>query len=231
MSNELNEVINGAKSQARSEKIRKFFDENAKILKIFGVALGAFAVASLVFAIVYNSREAKFSAVLHQSLVYQQLNDIAKAEESLKQIYDAKLVPGGVRSLAMIRYAAFLLDKSDYEGAVKVYQELNQCRSCDQYVRELSGLLIAKIWSSNQTEIEKEDVAQKIEKIEGNSKILRFQIAEQRALLELQKNNFKKSYQIFEMIEKNSESSPELKIRARDGMRMIVSKGFDPLKS
>jgi hypothetical protein len=110
MSDETNSLINEAKAQARKENIKNFFSRNEKLIKRAATGiLIAFAVYGVLCAI-QNSREVKYSAILHQSLIDQQMGDREKAKENLKKIYDAKTAPSGVRSLASLRYASMLFD-------------------------------------------------------------------------------------------------------------------------
>lgn len=228
MSDETNALINEAKSQARKENIKNFFARNEKLIKrtATGIVI-AFAVYG-VLCVIQNSREVKYSAILHQSLIDQQMGDREKAKENLKKIYDAKTAPSGVRSLASLRYASMLFDEGKKAEAGEIYAEINDCGSCDSYIQDLSGLLAVKTWMSDKEEVQKADLSERIEDIENSAKTLKYYIAEQRALLEMQRNNLEKSYQIYELIAKNSESSQTLKARARNGLSMIISKGYEP---
>jgi len=226
--NDMMSLINQAKAQAKRDNLFKFFGKNSKAISMLATVVLVGAVGFFAFSYFQKSQQEKFSEILHQSLINQQLGDIAKAKENLKKIYDAKSAPSGVWSLASIRYAAFLLEEKNKTEAEIVYQEINHCKSCDDYVRELAGLLVVKTWISDDNELAKEDLSSRIEKIENSSKVLRYYISEQRALLELQKNNLEKSYQIFNAIAKSPEAPKTLKARAADGEKMVISKGFSP---
>ena len=220
------ELISQAKSQARSENLQKFLRSKLAIRATLAVI--TLAVLFSGFAVFQNVQQEKFSEILHQSLINQQAGAIDKAKENLKRIYEAKLAPNGVKSLASLRYAALLLNDGKKMEAAKIYQKLNHCRSCDDYVQELGGLLAVRTWMSDEEEMKKEDLAARIEKIENSSNILRYYISEQRALLEMHKNNLEKSYQIFEAIAKNPEGPQVVKARATDGLKMIAARGFEP---
>lgn len=228
MSDEMLSLINQARAQAKNDGLKRFFSRNSRSLLLLIVIALVALVGFFAFDFIQKSRQEKFSEILHQSLINQQIGDIEKAKENLKEIYDAKTAPSGVRSLAAMRYAAFLLEDNQKEEAVKIYLEINECRSCDDYIQSLAGLLAVKVWMSDNEEIQKEDLSSRIEKVENSSKVLRYYIAEQRALLELQKNNLEKSYQIFESIEKSPDVAPTLKARASDGLKMVISKGYEP---
>lgn len=228
MSDESMEIINQAKSQARKESFRKFFGKNGKLIKIFAVITLLILIISVSLSALHNSRQIKFSKILHQSLINQQSGQIDKAKENLKTIYEASSAPKGVWSLAALRYSAIFFNEGKKDKSVEIYLEINDCRSCDSFTKDLAGLLAVKIWVSDKNEVKTDDLAEKIAEIENSAKILRYQIAEQRALLEIKKGNLDKSYQVFESIAKNPEASQALKIRASNGLKMLISKGFEP---
>ncbi len=226
--NEMNSLINQAKSEARSECVKKFFAKNGKII----TTVATFAVVGVVgfaaFALYQNSQEEKFSEIFHQALIDQQLGDMNKAREGLQKIYETSSAPKGVKSLASLRYAAMLLDENKKAEAGEVYKKISECGNCDSYVKDLGGLLAVKTWLSDEEEIQKEDLLVRIEKIESNSKELRYQISEQKAFLQIQKNNLSKAYEILESISKSPEVTQTIKTRVLDGMKMIVAKGYQP---
>jgi hypothetical protein len=231
MSNQTNEalnLINQAKMQARNESLKKFFIKNGKNFMRLVTIIIITVIIFFAFKSYQKSQQAKYSAILHESLLNQQIGNLAEAKKNLKTIYDAKSAPNGVRSLAALRYGSMLLDEGKKSEATKVYLEINSCGSCDDYIRDLTGLLAVKVWLSDENQVQKKDLNADIEKIENNSKILRYYIAEQRATLELQKNNLQKAYQIFDAIAKNPESSQVLKARARDALKMIIAQGYKP---
>jgi hypothetical protein len=228
MSNEVSEIINQAKSQAKKERISNFFKKNLKLIKAF--AITSFFALIIFFALnaFHNSRKAKFSEILHQSLINQQMGDIEKAKENLRIIYSAKTAPSGVKSLASMRLAALLFDEGKKSEALEIYLKISECMSCDNYIKDLSGLLAVKSWMSDENEVKKDDLIARIEKIESRNKMLKYYVLEQKAVLEMQRNNLEKSYQIFELISKNPESSQILKARAKESLRIIIGKGFEP---
>jgi len=226
--NEAIELINEARAQARSEGLKNFFRDNGKnISRIVIIAL-VIAIGYFIFKYYQSSQQEKYSAILHQSLLDQQLGQTEKYTENLKKIIDAKSAPSGVKSLASLRYAAFLLDSGNKNEAAELYLKVNDCGLCDKYVRDLGGLLAVRVWMSDDSEIAKDDLSKRIEKIENKSATLRYFISEQRGILEMEKNNLEKSYQIFDAIGKNPESQQILKTRAADFIKMLVGKGYQP---
>jgi hypothetical protein len=228
MSDEAMNLINQARAQSRSESIRNFLAKNGKNI----ARLVIFAIVALIvlfgFKSYQNSQEAKYSEILHKSLLNQQVGNIEEAKKDLKQIYNAKSAPSGVRSLALLRFAAILSEEGNKQDSAKIYLEVSDCGSCDAYIKDLGGLLLVRTWLSDEAEFNKDDLSARIEKIENGGKVLRYHIAEQRAMLELQRNNLEKAYKIYEQISKNPESSQVLKARAVDGLKMIVAKGYEP---
>lgn len=222
------ELLNQARAQVRKENFKNFFYKNKKIIKALVVLGFLAAIIFLAWSAINNYRQEKFSEILHQSLIDQQIGDAPKAKENLKKIYEAKLAPSGVRSLASLRYASIIFDEGEKSQAAEIYAEINKCHSCDNYVRELAGLLAVKSWMADENEVKKEDLNARIEKIENRAKLLKYYISEQRAILEMQKNNLEKSYQLFDLIAKSSESSSALKARANDYLKMLGEKGFEP---
>lgn len=227
MSDEVTSLINQAKDQARRENIKNFFGKNAKLLSRLTIIVLILVVAALGLSAIQKSRQAKYSEIFHQSLISEQLGDEAKARAELQQIYDAKFAPSGVRSLASLRLAAIYFNEGKVKEANKIYSEISDCSSCDRYIRDLAGLLLVKSWLAEESEINKDDLSARIEKVENSNKVLKFHIAEQRAFLEAQKGDFEKAYKILELIVKSPESSPALKERAKDAMQILVSKGFE----
>jgi hypothetical protein len=231
MSSDIKHILKQANSEIRKENIAKIFRKNKKILfVILGVAIAS-SIIFTAYKINQKSQQEKYSEILHQSMIDQQLGDIEKAKKNLKEIYDSSSAPNGVKSLASLRYAGILLEENKKNEAINVYSEVNKCRFCDNYIKELAGLLMVRTLMTEEEALTKIDLSEKILAVENNSKILRYYIAEQRGYLEMNKNNLEKSYQIFEMIAKNPEVREDLKNRASDAMKIVVQKGYEPKKS
>ena len=231
MSSDIKHILKQAHSETRNENIAKIFKKNKKILLvILGVAITS-SLAFTAYKINQRSQQEKYSEILHQSMIDQQLGDIEKAKQNLKKIYDSASAPSGVKSLASLRYAGILLEENKKNEAINVYSEVNKCRFCDNYIKELAGLLMVRTLMNDEEAVDKVDLSEKILAVENNSKILRYYIAEQRAYLEMNKNNLEKSYQIFEMISKNPDVREDLKNRASDAMKIVIQKGYEPKKS
>ncbi|NBX52968.1 MAG: hypothetical protein EBT63_04900 [Proteobacteria bacterium] len=231
MSSDIKKIINQAQFEIRNEKLSLIFKKNKKILSlILGLSI-ACSIGYTAFKIDQKSKQQKYSEMLHQSMIDQQLGDIEKTKQTLKTIHESSTAPSGVKSLASIRYAGILLDEGNKEEAIKVYKEVNDCNFCDNYIKELSGLLMVRTIMTDDNLVGDENLADKILKIENNSKILRYYIAEQRGYLEMNKNNLAKAYEIFEMISKNPDVKENLKNRASDAMKIVIQKGYEPKTS
>jgi len=231
MSSDIKHILKQANSEIRKENIAKIFRKNKKILFVILSVAIASSIIFTAYKINQKSQQEKYSEILHQSMIDQQLGDIEKAKKNLKEIYDSSSAPNGVKSLASLRYAGILLEENKKSEAINVYSEVNKCRFCDNYIKELAGLLMVRTLMTEEEALTKIDLSEKILAVENNSKILRYYIAEQRGYLEMNKNNLEKSYQIFEMIAKNPEVREDLKNRASDAMKIVVQKGYEPKKS
>jgi hypothetical protein len=231
MSSDIKHILRQANSEVRNENIAKIFRKNRKVLLVILTVAISSSLAFTAYKINKKSQQEKYSEILHQSMIDQQLGDVEKAKQNLKKIYDSTSAPSGVKSLASLRYAVILLEEGKKNEAINVYSQVNQCRFCDNYIKELAGLLMVRTLMNDEDISDKADLSEKILAIENNSKILRYYIAEQRGYLEMTKNNLEKSYQIFEMIAKNPEVREDLKNRASDAMKIVIQKGYEPKKS
>lgn len=203
------------------------YQHKKNLLFAAGSALVALILLG-IFVINQKSNQNKYSAMLHESMIEQQMGDLQKAKSILKKIHESSSAPTGIKSMASIRYAAFLLEESNKSEALKIYLGLNKCSSCDDFIRDLAGLLAVRTLTTDEEQLSKPENIELIQKIENKATILKFHIAEQRALIELLKGNLEKSYQIFEMIAKSPEVKQGLKSRASDGMQMLIDKGYSP---
>ena len=231
MSSDIKHILRQANSEVRSENIAKIFRKNKKVLLVILAVAISSSIAFTAYKINKKSQQEKYSEILHQSMIDQQLGDVEKAKQNLKKIYDSTSAPSGVKSLASLRYAVILLEEGKKNEAINVYSEVNKCSFCDSYIKELAGLLMVRTLMNDEESISKSDLSEKILAVENSSKILRYYIAEQRGHLEMNKNNLEKAYQIFEMISKNPDVKENLKNRASDAMKMVIQKGFEPKNS
>jgi hypothetical protein len=228
MSDEIIELINKAKAHARRDNFLSFLGKNSKIAFRVILIVATAGIVWIGFSVYKKANQEKFAEIFHLSLVDQQTGELEKAKEKLKKIAEDNSAPSGIKSLASLRYAAFLLEENKKSEAVKIYLEVANCGSCENYVRDLAKLLAVKVWMSDESELQKADLNERIKKLEDSAKILKGNIAEQRAFLELKKNNLEEAHKIFVEIEKISVKQPNLQARAVDGIKMVEGKGFQP---
>lgn len=229
MSDEATHLIKQAKEEARKENIKRFLKEKAKLII---AAVGGFLLVTIIIIVISvrnSAKQSEFSEMLHQTLIDQQIGNLEKARAGLKAIHENNNAPAGVKSLASLRYAALLLNEGDKEEAIAIYDEVNQCRACNDYVQDIAGLLAIKVLMSDEKQAEKIDLLAKIKKIEKSSTSLKNHVLEQRALLEMKNGNLEESYRLFDLIARNpSKSAAALKERAENRLKMIIVKGFKP---
>lgn len=226
--NEINQIIRQAKEDSRNENLRNFLVKNGKILSSLVILLIVVAIGFFVFDSYQKSQQDKYTEILQKSLMDQSAGDLDSSKDGLKQIIDAKSAPKNIRALALLRYAGMLLQDGQKSQALEFYQEVNKCSKCDPYIKDLGGLLAVKIWISDENEVKKEDLLSRIEKIESSSKELRYQISEQKAIYQMQRNNLKEAYVIFESLAKNPEVDSALKSRFEENLKIVISKGYNP---
>jgi hypothetical protein len=230
MSEEISGLLKQAKSEARLENFFKFIGKNARIMIYIAVAFLLIGLITLVLSIYQENQREKYSGIFHQALIYQQVGEIEKFKGSLEEIVNSS-APSGVKSLASLRYAAVLLNEGDLKGARNIYEEVSECGSCDDYVQNLASLLLVRLMIADENgESDSDQLVVKIIKIEGRSTIFKNHIAEQLAMFELLRDNLKESYEIFTKIAADKSSSPALKARSEDGMKMVLARGFKPVK-
>lgn len=224
MSEEISTIIKEAKSQARIEKILKVLWQHSKKLIYGAIAIIVASLLFFAFHIYQNSQSEKYSAMLHQSLIYQQMGQMQSAKNELEKIVNSS-APSGVHSLASLRYAAFLIEEKNVAGAKKLFVDVNECGSCDDYVRDVAGLLLVKMLISDNSADSKELIAQ-VTKIKNRAAPLKNEISLQLGMLQLFNKNLAEAYKIFDEIARDEKASQIVKSQAKDGVQMVVAKGF-----
>ncbi len=226
MSDQAKHLLAEAKAQAKKEFFKKLILRNQKAIKLTAILATIFVIFCIAFASFKSAQITKYSALFQEAITQHEMRNYQQANESFKKIFEAKFSPSEIKSFAGLRYAAGLLDQDKKSEAAKVYEEISKCFSCDQYLKNLSALLLVKLWMSDEAQISSENLPEKIRKIENSATILRNQIAEQRGILQLQKNNLAESYKIFDLISKSQQASQSVKSRAQDYLNIIISKGY-----
>ncbi len=225
MSDEISTILKQAKADARVEAFFKFLQKNAK--KLIYVFSGALLVLLLVVAFkIYTKNMAeKYSAMLHQAIIYQQIGDVENAQKELEKIVDSN-APSGVKSLASLRLAAFLIAQNDIEKAKELFEQVNDCRFCDAYVRDLAGLLLVKTLISSE-EKNKDELIAKIKKIASKAKPLKGEILLQLGNFYLFSGDLENSGRIFTEVSEDENSSNSLKEKAKEALKIATSNGYE----
>jgi len=96
--NEINQIINQAKSEARSDNFKKLIVKNSKILVVIAGLVVVGAISFFIFNAYQKSQEAKFSEILQQSIVDQKSGDLEKTKETLKKIVETKSAPKNIKA-------------------------------------------------------------------------------------------------------------------------------------
>ena len=123
--------------------------------------------------------------------------------------------------MSLLQIAAQEVSENNIQKAVNIYLQINQSKTVDPYLQELSGLLALKtmIDSSDQT------FQAKIEEIlpilQKNSNILKHFIIEQNAFFQLQIGHKKEAKKIFQSLSMNPEAPQYLRERATEFHKMI----------
>ncbi len=220
-----NTLIKELKAEARSDAITNFFHRRKKIFYRISVAAIFFLLCFFVFSIIRNNLEEKYSKILHQSLISEELGEFEKAKENLAQIYNATFAPSGPKSLASMRYAGLLLVEGKKDEALKIYQEIAFSSSYDDFIQELSGILAAKILvnqinKTSDQELQNKTLAE-LNKIVKNNKILRPYTLEQLAIFYIKTQKNIEARKALEEIIKTPNIAQSLAIRASDLIKLI----------
>lgn len=223
MSQELDQIVADAKSQARKELFKAFVDKNQKIIIQIAVVAFAVVLVAIIAQAILSYSHKKYSAQLHQALVNEQLGKIDEAVKSYKELSNTSFTSGSIKALAGLRYSAFLIAQNKNSEAVKVYEEVAKCLACDKYLKNLSALLAVKTLSSMEREIEAKVILKKVADLESSASVLRNQISFERAVLEMKIGDKNKARQIFDLLVKSTESSAQVKEKSQNYLGLISS--------
>lgn len=226
----VNKILHRNQPQRKRDLIAAFFLRHKKLFMIFAASTVAILLLLLAFNLYQKSAQEKYSAIFHQSLIDEEKGEIDTAKQGLQQIYQSTLVPSGVKALASLRYAGLLLNSGSVDEALKVYAEIANSSRYEHYLRELSGLLAAKILviktDSTSDKANQQEALKQIEKFESRSKDLHSQFAEQKGIFFMKIGELDKSYQVFAEIIKDSNSEQSLKLRVADMIKILSAEGF-----
>lgn len=227
MSQESNELIREVNASLKNDKIKEFFNKNSKTI-IIGLSVVVLILAVVVAQFIRtNSKNKKYSAQIQESITYQQLGEVANSKENLEKVYYDKGSPENLRAIAGFRLAAVYLTENnpdDMEKIISIYEEINHCKTCDIYSKDLAGMLWVRFMLTNSKDTPYEDMIAKIIRVENTSKSFKYEIAIDRGFYELQSNHLEKSREIFEYVSNSLEAGAVAKDTAKKGIRIIEQK-------
>jgi len=219
-------ILREAKSQLQKDLVKKFYQENKKLIQFGLIALAVFLVITLVYNFHKNQGQKAASRILHESILSEQIQNVEDAKNKLKQIYDTKKSIKGIWSIASLRYAAVLSRQGDIDEALNVYENIGKCNNCDAFIRELAGLLRIKVIVADNERNKDKELLQEIKKYEAKAKILKYHFIYQRALLEKQNGNLDSSYNSFDLVKKSAEASEYLRTKSEDSQKLLILEGY-----
>lgn len=209
------------KDEARKDAIARFFITYKGMIKRFAMV----ALISLILYGIYNlilsNLQAKYSKLLHESLIAEQLGDFDTVKEKLKIIHDAKFAPSNVQSLANLRYGSVLLIENDKENAIKIYKEIAASRTNDDYLRDLAALLASKILIADLNTENEQKTLKNLKNFVEKSDVLKPYILEQMAVFYIKTKQNQEARKILEEIVKTEKISQSLQLRTLDLIKII----------
>lgn len=213
-------IIKEIKDEAKKDAIAQFFKKNRKILTKTAIATAILLVFYFIYAIFNNHQEEKYSKFLHQSLIQEELGHYQNAKIALEKIINARFAPKGVKALASIRYAGFLLLENKSDQAIKLYEKIAYKSSNDDFLQELAGLLAAKAiinqTTTKNTKIEQSRAISRVTRITQNNKTLKPHAQEQLAILYFNLGKNDEAKQVLAKITKGKNAPQSLLSRVKD---------------
>ncbi len=220
-----NSLIREIKDEARKDKVTSFITKNKKPLLITSAAIFLILVAYFVYDYAKYKNEVAFSKIYHQAIIHEENGEFNKSLTLLKSIYNSDDAPSGVKALASLRYAAASISSNKIDKALEVYEEIAFKRKYDDYLQNLSGLLLAKLIIVNLGDQPNEESAKyavtRIKRIVNNNKILKLQAQEQLAILYIKVNKNDEARKILESIRSSKDGSTQIKSRVNDLIKLI----------
>jgi hypothetical protein len=207
------------KSKIQKDQLLFIIKKYQKIISIILIALILFSIFYTCWSWYQKNQSKKYSIILHQSLIDDQNGNTKKSTLALKQIYQSS-ASTKVKQIASLRYAISLTKDGKNEQAIEVYLNINKNKKFDQYVREYAGLIALKTLVSSSKINDKEKILSLGNKLEKDSKFLKYQIIEQKGLLLWNLREFKGANETFKTIVNNPEASDQIKQRAKEMIDM-----------
>lgn len=221
-----NSIIREAKIEAKKEKLLNLFRENQKVVLAFLIIAFLFSLIFVVWLFYQESEQRKYSAILHQTLIYEQEGKLDLVQENLEKLHKSG-IPSGVRSIASIRYAALMLKQNKFDEAIKIYLEINQTKSYDRFICEYAGYAALKLLIDSNNKSYEEKISKLISRLEKSDKLFKYLILEQKGIFEWSKGNFEATSQIFKNLAENPEANESVRARSEEMYKMCNSKLSD----
>jgi len=216
-------LIRDLKSHVRKEKVLALAKKHQRNI-IYLLSLGILVVVFLISFSFYNQHQSKkYSTILHQAIIDEQNGEIAKSDQSLKDIYESR-APAGVKEIASLKYAARLMSEGQTNEGVEAYLATNKNKQFNDYVREYSGLIALKTLVDNNQPENKDKIIALASRLERESKTLKYYIIEQRGIFLWSEGDFKTANEAFKSIAENLETPEVLKKRAMEMVDIYKSK-------
>lgn len=212
------------KEEERTDKILKFLAKNKSVLKKLALLTIIIAIILTSFKIIKNNLTTKYSSILHQSLLAEEVGNFDKSKEKLQKIYNARFAPISIKSIAMMKYANILLLENKKEQAVDLYKEIAFNNLNDDFIQENSALLATKLIISDiktdSSEKFKQETEEQIKKLTNVSKTLNSYFLEQSAIFYIKIDNKKEARKILEQILRDQKIPQTLKNRVLDLIKL-----------
>lgn len=214
-------MLSQLKEEERKEKILLILDRYKKQIGSILFIVIICIISLTTYQIQQSNKNKKYSKLIQNATIEKGLNNIDGYKNLLKEIAYNDSAPIQIKSLSLLQIAAQEVSENNIQKAVNIYLQINQSKTVDPYLQELSGLLALKtmIDSSDQT------FQAKIEEIlpilQKNSNILKHFIIEQNAFFQLQIGHKKEAKKIFQSLSMNPEAPQYLRERATEFHKMI----------
>lgn len=220
-----NSIIREIKDEERKDTITKFFSKNKKVILTFASILFAILIAYFIYEYVQSNREKSYSKIYHQAIIKEEKGQYQESVKLLKSIYESSSAPSGVKGVASLRYAAAAISDNNIDKALEIYEEIAFSNKYDDYLQNLSGLLLSKLIIVNlgdNPDPEKAKVAEKrIKQVINQNQILKIETKEQLAILYIKINKNDDARKILESIRTNQKASKLVKDRVIQLIKLI----------
>ena len=219
-----NSLLREIKDEARKDKITNFIAHHKKTIVKIAIALFLLLSAYFIYDYLQRQKEEEFSKIYQQAIIKEERGEYGESIILLKSIYDSSSAPSGVKALASLRYAAASISQNDINKAIEIYEEIAFKNKYDDYLQNLSGLLLAKLIIVNlgvDPDQEKaEQAILRIKQIVNNNKILNLQAKEQLAIVYLKLNKKDEARDILENIRSDKGNVGELQKRVENLIKL-----------